>query len=163
MTMEATQRPEIEAPENRVEAREQASRLSLLSKEQALSEWDVLRKFFDLVIPATFGRRDIESVRAQVEDGRANVVIAWNPDPKAPVIYAAFLIEAEQYIDKKVFLITLCGGGRIEEWGHLLPDFRNMATELGFDQIEINGRPGWSKYVGSKAVRHTFIEELGHE
>ena len=151
---------DISAPENALEP-QGAARLSILTKEQALSEWDVLGDLFALAIPSSLGRRTIEGVRQEIEDDLGMVVIAWDPDPKAPVIYAAFLIESEQYGEsKKVFNIALCGGSDIEEWGHLFWQFRDMAKELDFNQIEIVGRAGWSKFIGSKAVRHTFIEEL---
>lgn len=159
--MEATQSPEIEAPENRVEVREQATRLSLLSKEQALSEWDVLSKMFDIAIPRTLGRVTLETLKAHIEEGKALVVIAWNPDPAAPVIHAAFLVEGDRYPSgKKVFTISLCGGSDISEWGHLYCQFRDMAAGLGFEQIQITGRPGWAKFIGAKEVSRTFVEEL---
>jgi len=142
---------------------DKASRLTTLDQAQAMAEWDVLAKFFEPAIPSTLGRRTMESVKQFVEDGRSKVVIAWNPDPVAPVIYAAFLIEAEEYSSgKRVFSIALCGGGGIEHWGHLYPDFKRMAQELGFDQIEISGRAGWSKFIGAKEVSRKFVEELKH-
>lgn len=142
-----------------------ATRLSSLDPDQAIAEWDVLATFFEkaLTAPSVCGRMTLENVKKSVEDGNSKVVIAWDPDPKAPVIYAAFLIEANQYPSgKKVFSIALCGGGGVEHWGHLYPDFRRMATELGFDQLEISGRPGWAKFIGAKEVSRKFVEELKH-
>ena len=151
--------PNISTPGNALEP-QAAARLSLLTKEQALAEWDVLEGFFLKAIPLTLGRRTIEDVKEQLEDDRGMVVIAWDPDPKAPVIYAAFLIESEQYPSKKVFNIALCGGGEIKEWGHLYWQFRDMAQGLSFDQLEIEGRAGWSKFIGAKEVSRKFVEEL---
>ena len=140
---------------------EGATRLSLLTKDQALAEWDVLSKMFDIAIPRTLGRVTLDTLKANVEEGKGLVVIAWNPDPMAPVIHAAFMVEGDGYPSgKKVFSISLCGGSDISEWGHLYPQFRDMASELDFDQIQITGRPGWAKFIGAKEVSRTFIEEL---
>ena len=74
---------------------EGATRLTLLSKDQALAEWDVLSKMFDIAIPRTLGRVTLDTLKANVEEGKGLVVIAWNPDPMAPVIYAAFMVEGD--------------------------------------------------------------------
>jgi hypothetical protein len=142
-------------------APEKAERLTLLSKEQALSEWDVLSKMFAIAIPRTLGRVTLDTLKANVEEGKALVVIAWNPDPMAPVIHAAFMVEGDGYPSgKKVFTISLCGGSDISEWGHLLWQFRDMAAELDFDQIQFTGRAGWSKFIGAKEVSRNYVEEL---
>ena len=135
------------------------TRVSVLTRERAVAEWDVLAPFFEQAIPYTCGRRDIDDVRDCVDDGNGLVIIAWNPD--ASEIYATFLAECLQYPKKRVMSLTLCGGGSIALWKHLYPAIVHVAESMGFDQLEVVGRPGWSKIVGAdKETNRMFVEEL---
>jgi len=137
-----------------------AEKASVLTTEQVLAEWDVIGNLLELGIPYSVGRTSIEDIKQNIIDGYSIVMIAWNPDPKAPEIHAAFLVDADVYPKKKVMNITLCGGGNIQLWAHLWPQLKASAKSQGFDQIEINGRAGWSKFISAKEVSRTFVEEL---
>jgi len=136
-------------------------KMSILSKEHIEREWHVIEKFFDKAIPYTLGRTTIEQIKKRIEDEFAMVVICWDPDPRDPVIYSAFLVEADEYPGKKVFHISMAGGEDIHVWGEFgWPAFKQMAKNMGFDQIEISGRPGWSKFITAKETHRNYVEEL---
>ena len=137
-----------------------AEKASILSAHQAIAEWDVISSFFALAMPYNLGRTSLEAIKQSVIDGYAMVMIVWDPDPKAPVIHAAFLIECDSYPHKRVMNIAMCGGSKIEQWAHLWPQLKASAKAQGFDQIEINGRPGWGKFITAKETSRTFVEEL---
>jgi len=121
-------------------------RASVLSSEQALEGWEQsIGPLLEKSLKYSRGRFDIDDLHSWVAKEEASVMITWDPD--IPIIYAAFLLEGSQYPNKKVLSITAAGGDHIEKWVHLFPAFCEVAREMGFNQIEVIGRPGWEKII----------------
>ena len=134
------------------------ARLTALEGHQALAHWPVIASILEGVIPYTCGRLKLEDIRDSVEREDAFIVLAW--DPNQGSVYAVFVCEGEAYPHKKVFNVSQCAGRNLEEWAHLYPDMKRLAKALGFEQIEITGRPGWGRALGIKETSRVYIEEL---
>jgi hypothetical protein len=104
-------------------------------------------------------RIEIEHVKKAVEDELSMIIIAW--DPEIGDVYLAFACESEVYpTGLKVMNLSLAGGSAVDEWRHLWPELKKLASDFGFDQIELTGRPGWGRALGLKENSRTFIEDL---
>ena len=134
------------------------TKLTMLEPHQALENWGAIADILQHAIPYTCGRMTLEDYRKAVEEDNAMIIIAW--DPSIGEVYAAFYCEGGQYPHKKVFHLSLCAGRDINEWIHLYPDMKIIAKSMGFEQIEIVGRPGWSKALNMRETSRVFIEEL---
>ena len=120
-------------------------KLTVLEKDQAIREWPVIGGFLAKAIPYAAGRWTLDDLRTQVEEGAMMCCVVWDPEEKH--IYAVMGCEAEEYPGRRVFSISYCGGeeNSIQEWGHIWEAFVGIARGMGFDQIEVVGRPGWKK------------------
>ena len=134
------------------------ARLTALEGHQALAHWAVISSILEGVIPFTCGRLTLDDIRGAVEREDSMIVIAW--DPNLNEVYAVFVCEGEAYPGKKVFNISQCAGRQLEDWVHLYPEMKRLAKTLGFDQIEITGRPGWGRALGLKETSRVYIEDL---
>jgi len=134
------------------------SRLTALEGHQAIAHWPVIASILEGVIPYTCGRITLDDIRGSVEREDSMIVIAW--DPNLNEVYAVFVCEGEAYPGKKVFNINQCAGRQLEDWIHLYPDMKRLAKALGFEQIEITGRPGWGRALGLRETARVYIEEL---
>ena len=135
------------------------ARITPMTADQAIAEWDTLSSLFEKVMPRVCGRFGLDDVKDTVARGNALVLLVW--DPEEHVIYAAILAEAEIYPSKRVFSLNMCGGEDIEQWGHLFPVIEYIAKKLGYDQIDILGRPGWKKFLpGTTSVLTQFTKDL---
>lgn len=134
-------------------------KLSVLTKDQALGNWETLSSMLGQAIPYACGRITIEDVKQSIEDDMSMVIIGW--DPKVGNVYLAFTGESEVYkTGIKCLNLNLGGGDSMELWGHLWPELKRMSKSMGFDQIELTGRPGWGRALGLRETARTFIEDL---
>ena len=130
-----------------------------LTKEQALANWDTLAGMLEKALPYTCGRITLDDVKQSIEDEMTMVVIGW--DPQKGAVYMALTAESEVYkTGVKCMNLNLAGGEALELWAHLWPELKRMAKSMGFDQIELTGRPGWGRALGLRETARTFIEEL---
>ena len=134
------------------------ARLTALDGHQALAHWPVISSILEGVIPYTCGRISLDDIRSSVEREDSMIVIAW--DPNLSEVYAVFVCEGEAYPGKTVFNVNQCAGRKLEDWAHLYPDMKRLAKALGFQQIQITGRPGWGRALGIKETARVYIEEL---
>lgn len=134
-------------------------KVTALSKEQALANWDTLAGMLGSAIPYACGRITLDDVKQSIEDEMSMAIICW--DPQKGAVYMAFTAESEVYkTGVKCMNLNLAGGEALELWSHLWPELKRMAKSMGFDQIELTGRPGWGRALGLKETSRTFIEEL---
>ena len=134
-------------------------KLSALSKEQSLGNWEAISAMLEKAIPYSCGRITIDDVRQSIEDEMSMVIIGW--DPQKGAVYMALTAESEVYkTGVKCMNLNLGGGDSIELWAHLWPELKRMAKSMGFDQIELTGRPGWGRALGLRETARTFIEDL---
>ena len=135
------------------------ARITPLTTEMAIKEWDTIEGVICKVLDQACGRYDMGHVKDLVTEGKALVLLVWDPEEK--VIYAAMIAQADVYPLKKVFNLSICAGDSLEEWGHLYPVIKFIAKKLGYDQIDITGRPGWKKFIPSATNMATcFTEDL---
>lgn len=134
-------------------------KLTYLNSEQATANWPTISKMLEPALEYAEGRVDLDDVRQSVESEMTMIIIAW--DPKSGDVYLAFAAESEVYrTGLKCMNLSLAGGSAVGEWRHLWPELREIAKGLGFDQIELTGRPGWGRVFGLKEKCRTFIEDL---
>lgn len=121
------------------------AKLTVLEREQAIREWPVISGFLAKALPYCAGRVTLESIKEDIERGSIMVCVIWDPGEKH--IYSVVGCEADEYPGRRVFSLAYCGGepDSIKEWGHVWHAFVHIAKEMGFDQIEVVGRPGWKK------------------
>jgi len=135
------------------------TRLTLLSNEQTVANWDIISRILAPAIPYTCGRVTLDDVDKAVQDDLAAVVIAW--DPLESDVYAAFVCEIELYpTGCKCWKITLAGGRDIREWSHLWPVLKQIGKDQGCNQVELVGRPGWFKVLQLSEVSRVHIEDI---
>lgn len=137
------------------------AKLTVLEKDQAIREWPVISGFFEKALPYSAGRWSLDDLRGSVEDGSMMCCVIWDPEEKH--IYAVMGCEGDEYPGRKVFNMSVCGGEHdsISEWSHLWPAFVHIATEMGFDQIEVSGRPGWKKICkGTVEIARCYAMDL---
>jgi|DEB0MinimDraft_10_1074344.scaffolds.fasta_scaffold25743_2 hypothetical protein len=134
-------------------------KVTALTKDQALAHWPVVGPMLEKAIPHACGRITLEDVRQAVEDEMAMVIIVW--DPQKSAVYMAFSAESEVYkTGVRCMNLNLAGGDSVELWSHLWPELKRMAKTMGFNQIELTGRPGWGRVLGLRETSRTFIEDL---
>lgn len=136
------------------------AKISSLTPEQASSAWPVLSPYLEKAVGRSENRVKIDHVREGVESGQVLVLVIWDPEQRE--IFGVLTAEGEQYPLTRVFAITLCGGQDIKEWIHLYPAVREIASQLGFDSIEIVGRAGWKKLLAPyiNGHYHMFVDSL---
>jgi hypothetical protein len=136
-----------------------STKLTALSGEQAIANWSTISGMLEPALKYSEGRVDIDDVRQHVEDEMTMIIIAWNP--QTGDVYLAFAAESNHYATGlKTMNLSLAGGNSSGEWRHLWPELKGIAKRLGFDQIELTGRPGWGRVFGLKEKCRTFIEDL---
>lgn len=134
-------------------------KISNLLPHQAMEMWHVIGPLLDKACFHNAGRQTIDDVYDCVARGQMMIHLVWNPDTEH--VYAAIGSEGYFYPRKKVFALTMAGGEHVKLWRHLWPAFKEIGRQLGFEQIEVSGRPGWIKYLpGAREIGRTFIEEL---
>ena len=140
-------------------------RLSVLDAKQSMAGWEQsIGPLLAKSLEYARGRYTIEDLHSWVSEESASVMIAWDPD--MAIIHAAFLLEGCEYPNKKVLSITAAGGDSVKEWIHLFPAFSEVAREMGFEQIEVVGRPGWERLLvsgedsGSYTVSSKIIKDV---
>lgn len=135
------------------------SKLTSLSSEQALANWDTIAGLLEPALQYAYGRITIEDVRKVIDEEMGMIVIAW--DPKTNAVYAAFFCEIDHYVTgRKCWNISLAGGHDIDEWIHLWPVLQQIGKDQGCDHIQISGRPGWGRVLGLKEAARLYIEEI---
>lgn len=133
--------------------------VSVLTTPQALAAWPLIAPFIEKAIPYAAGRITLESTRDYIAAGKALAIVVWDQESKA--ILAVMTAEALDFPRKRVFAITLCGGEQIDRWGHIYPALKQIAVNIGFDQIDVSGRAGWKKFLpGATEIGRTFVENL---
>ena len=134
-------------------------RVTPMSADLAIKEWDVIKSVITKVMDQACGRFTLEDVKERIASGHVMPMMIW--DPTTQVIYSVICAEAEEYPLKKVFQLSICAGEDIEEWGHVYPAIKDIARAMGFDQIDIVGRRGWKKFLpGATTDLGVFIEDL---
>lgn len=136
------------------------AKITALTPEQAIREWEVIGGFLSKSLVYALGRLSLDALMQRVIDQEALILIAW--EPEARHIYAAFYAEVEQYATGvRCFTLGAAGGSDIAEWGHLWPAFEAIARQNGCDQIEVFGRRGWKPFIDAREVATVFVKELG--
>ncbi len=130
-----------------------------LSADQAIREWTVISGIMDKVLDYACGRYTMDHMKERVADGMALPMLIWNREDKH--VYAVIVAEANIFPLKKVFTLSICGGEGLFEWCHVWPQIKDIARGMGYDQIEIMGRPGWKKFIhGAREITRCWVEEL---
>ena len=134
-------------------------KLTSLNADQALANWSSISEMLEPALKYAEGRITMDDVKQAVEDELSMIVIAW--DPKSSDVYLAFACESAVYpTGRKCMNLALGGGSAVDEWRHLWPELKLLAKDLGFDQIELTGRPGWGRAMGLRETCRTYIEDL---
>jgi len=135
-------------------------RLTVMTKEQAIENWDVLQPYLAPVFEMSAGRIDADDALKQIVDDLAEVLLIW--DPPAHRIYAVIVAEAKIYPKKRVFCLGLCGGEHIHLWAEKMwPAIQAVARKKGFDQIEVTGRRGWKRFIpGAREIATFYAMDL---
>ena len=109
-------------------------------------------------IPEMGTRYPVDRVREWI---RAGDMQAWAIlDTETNDLLAAFVTEAHDYGECRVLRIPYIGGEQMERWIGRLPEFEDAMRREGFDQIEIQGRPGWERATGYRPRFVTFVKDL---
>lgn len=140
------------------EEERQRIKLTVMSKEHALREWEVLCRYFEPALEHADGTYGLVDMRKWVENDTALALIAW--DPEVQHIYAAFLVGVDDTPNKRVYKFISAGGEDIDMWAHLWPAFKAHAKSFGCDMIRVTGRRGWARFITADEVATIFTEDL---
>lgn len=135
-------------------------KLTPLTKEQAAKEWPVISKLLALADAYALGRYTAEDLLRDSENDVVRFIIAWEPEEHA--VYAVFAVQVDVYPKKRVFNVVHAGGVEMEKWIGLYPWLRQIAKDVGCDQIQIAGRPGWGRLLKAyvREQGRIFAEDL---
>jgi len=135
-------------------------KVSVLDRDRALREWSVLGKILRPAVADSSGRLHISDVRAGIEDQSMLALLIW--DPEGAEIYAVMVAEMFEFPHKKVFDITLCAAARPgTPWHNVFRAIAHIAKTMGANQLEINGRRGWRRYLeGAVEEAAVYIVDL---
>lgn len=118
--------------------------------------WDLLVPMLSR-IPEMGSRYSLEDVRGWLE---AETLQAWGiVDQETNQVIASFYTEVVVYPAKRVLRIPYVAGAEMERWIGFLPSFEQWAWGQGFEEIELQGRPGWERVTGYRERFRTFVKE----
>jgi len=89
----------------------------------------------------------------------SSIWIAYLKSDPLPLLGAASTAIHERG-KSKILTIEALGGREISKWAHkTLHEFEKMVLQYGLDEIEIEGRPGWSRYLRNQgySVRRIVV------
>lgn len=95
--------------------------------------------------------RDIE---ADILSGRSLLWLAWSGK-----IEAAAASQIVSVGDKKVCIITACGGSDRSRWLPLIEGIENYARQEGCACVRIYGRKGWLRVLDGYEARHVIMDK----
>lgn len=126
--------------------------------------WPTLEGFIQKALDHGTGRTTIDDVKTAVAKQLVNLALAWEPETQH--IYAVIGMEIKESPQKRILNLSFCGGGELDQWKHCWPVFVDLAARMNLDQVEVTGRPGWSKFTKGtpfKEVARLFILEVPKE
>ena len=72
-------------------------------------------------------------------------------------VCAAVVTQAVSYPNQKVIEILFIGGSGMSSWLHLINDIKLWSKNLGYDAVQIYGRPGWEKLLDKYGFYKTHV------
>lgn len=116
-----------------------------LNRDQAIEGWSAIRLFMVEPVARSWGRLTLEDMEGWIREGSMMPILVF--DPEEQEIWAVLMIESAEHPQKRVMVVSYCGGAGLEHWRHLYPALKRIAEDLRFDQIEMSGRPGWGRML----------------
>ena len=115
--------------------------------------WDQIEPLLEKVIPTTFGRETVESIRKKIEDKEIILWILWKDINNIEGIVTTKVIE---YPDKKVlwrgFLASK--NNQLHKWFSSMVDtLSKYAISNDCECIEIIGRKGWMREFNKTKIK----------
>lgn len=119
--------------------------------------WGVLGPLLGLASRYAIDAVTLNEAQQNIASGRYQVgVVATGKQPNGECV-AAFCMELQGPIERRVLAIPMLGGGKLWQWADYLEAYlRKMAKECGVKVVRISGRPAWSRILrtrGFKVVR----------
>lgn len=137
---------------------DQPVKMLLLDANLVDREWQMLSKMLDPALKYAVGRIDSADVLAAVKGGTSMLLAVMLNGRMS----ALLVVEGNQYPRRRVFNVALCAGSDLSTWApQIWVQLQQFAISLGFDQIEVTGRPGWIKFLpGAKEVYRGCVMDL---
>lgn len=124
--------------------------------------WDEAAPLINKALLRASGRFELEDVKEALLEQQMSLVLAFDGGQ----IIGAIVAEVIDYPRCRAMRVIFCGGERYMEYRDELIDVLDAgARNAGCSLIEIEGRPGWEKYLKGKATKiSTVLErEVTHE
>ena len=117
--------------------------------------WPRLAPFLDR-IPEMGSRYTVADV---LDYTRKGALQAWGV-VEGEQLLAVFFTEVCDWPRRRVLRIPYIAGEHMERWIGHLPQFEAFIRGEGFDEIELQGRPGWERVTGYRERFRTFVKDL---
>lgn len=121
---------------------------------------DRVREFWPHVEPLIRGAlertelSDPRDIERDILSGSSLLWLAW-----ADGIEAAAASQVVRIGEKKVCIITACGGANRERWLPLIEGIENYARIEGCSCVRIYGRKGWLRVLGGYEAKHVIMDK----
>lgn len=100
---------------------------------------------------------DPNDIERDILGGASLLWLAW-----ADGIEAAAASQVVNVGDKKVCIITACGGSNRDRWLPLIEGIENYARQIGCSCVRIYGRKGWLRVLNGYEARHVVMDKDLH-
>lgn len=118
--------------------------------------WDEASPLIEKALAYASGRFDINDVLEALLEGRLALVATFDEGK----MIGAMTFEIVTYPRKRSLRIVFLGGERYLEWMVDATNFlEDWARRVGATLLEIEGRPGWEKYLKGKASKISVVLE----
>ncbi len=116
--------------------------------------WEEVAPMLEKATDRSGGRYNIEDVYEKIVNETAQLWVMLNGEK----IVAAFVTEITTYGQKKMLTVHFAGGSRMKEWLQKIDEiFRDWAIDNQCSGIELTGRKGWVKALGSLGWEPSFV------
>ena len=98
-------------------------------------------------IAKTDGKWSFDDVERRLKENTAKLFFS---DKSAAVVWV------DQY-PQRVALTVAYGGGELEDMLYQMQHIKDYAAQIGVDQVDVYGRPGWVKALKKLGFRQTSV------
>lgn len=104
--------------------------------------WPHVQPLLDPALAPDLADDDIETVRADLDAGRALLWIVWDG-----TLRAAVTTKIVDTPNKRLCVITACGGRGVRDWVGLVAEIERYAAAECCDAVRLTGRRGWKRFL----------------
>ena len=127
-----------------------------ITDDQISRTWPKIERFFKRACDRVPTHLTPELILHRAETKQCDLWVIYDENEPLPLLGAAATCLRDEP-EGTVLTIESIGGEKIIEWKHLFPRFEKLAKDHGVAMIEIEGRPGWQRFLKDYELRRVVV------